>query len=467
MGVEHFVGRDDAVKRLHQVLTGQETAGGKLTVQSIEGPGGIGKTFLFNHAVADVDLGNRNYLTLRIDGNDRSARTLVRAVARVADGAEAEPIRGRAPGYYFPSVDRVVKAIETIRSEAVAEFQQRHPNSEAGPQAFRRFLDLAFEAGKRINNALPKTKKHVNFHELHELVPLIDETVPQMVSLREEVPWLWERLGLGGSTALRNAIKENACRPLADALVSDLSAILKKYRTDDANKLTHGKVTGIDRLLLTIDDYEMLQDPLGEFLVGHLLPGLRSANFQSVVIILGRDQLEATHPGWDQHLKSNLLRCISLTPLSRPEMDQLVESYGVTAHAEMERAWRDTQGYPLYVQLWIEEMASGGRTAVMLKRFHDRTTRWMSDRQKQWLQRTLFLDEVNIRTLRAMLGNEPEAGEAFRWFECEGSVRDTSGGVFRVREYLRSRLIDYLRVSDPDHCEQLRRKGQLAMSARR
>jgi hypothetical protein len=454
-----FVGRHEPLQRLVAVLTGRERAEGRLTIQSIEGPGGIGKTFLFNHALSGVDLGNRNYLTLRIDGGDPSARTLVRAVARMVDGAEAAAIRDRVSGYYFPSVDRVVKAIETIRSEGVAEFKQKHPDNENGRTAFLRFLDMAFEAGKRINDAIPITKKHVNFHELDKLKRLIEDTVPQMANLREEAPWWWERLGIGGSTALRNAIKENACRPLADALHSDLSAILAGYRGKDLFKAAHSKIKGIDRLLLILEDYEMLQDPLGEFFVGHLLPALRSANFQSVVVIIGRDQLEATHPAWDQHLKPNLLTRIALAPLSRLEMDQLVESYGVRAHDEKERAWRDTQGYPFYVQLWIEEVASGGRGAVMLKRFHDRTTRWMSDRERTWLQYTLFLDEVNIRTLRGMVGNEQEAVEAFRWFEREGSVRDTSGSAFRVREYLRSRLIDYLRVSDPDRCEELRERA--------
>jgi hypothetical protein len=373
-------------------------------------------------------------------------------------------------------VDRVVKAIETIRSEAVAEFKERHPDNENGQLALLQLLDMAFEAGKRLNDAVPTTKKHFNFHELEKhinvqelekLVQLIEDMVPLMVSLREEAPWFWERLGLlDRSTALRNAIKENACRPLADALHSDLSAILAGYRSKDQFEATHSKIEGIDRLLLILDDYEMLQKPLGEFLVGYLLPALRSANFESVVMILGRDQLEATHPAWDQHFKPNLLERIALARLLRPETDQLVESYGVRAHDDKERAWRDTQGYPLYVQLWTEEVASGGRSAIMLKRFHDRTTRWLSDREKGWLQHTLFLEEVNIRTLQGMLDDEQQAKEAFKWFECEGSVRDTTGEAFRVREYLRSRLIDYLRVSDPDYCEQLQHRGRLAMNGR-
>ncbi len=465
MGAQHFVGRADALRQVHDVLTGVGTAGGNLTVQSIEGPGGIGKTFLFDHALAGIDLTARNYLTLRINSNEPSELTLLRAIERMVNNAEADAIRHRPSRYYFPSVDRVVTAIETIRSAARAEFEEQHPDNDTAMKAFLRFLDLAFEAGKRVNDAFPITEKYVNARKLAPAQRLIEATVPLMGSLRKEARRWFETVGwFSQSRALRNSVKENACRPLANGLVSDLSAILTRYRTQDRLKATHGKVRGIDRLLLVLDDYERLQYSLGEFLVCHLLPTLRSVNFQSVVFVLGRDQLAATHPAWDHHLKANMLQCIELSPFSKHEMDQLVESYGVTSPSEKQRAWNDTQGYPYYVQLWIEEMESGGRTALMLKRFHDRTTRWMGERERGWLQHMLFLDAVNKRTLRAMLDDGREAEEAFAWFERAGSVRDTSGSFFRVRGYLRSRLIDYLRASDPERCEQLQRKGEAAMN---
>ena len=434
-------------------------------MQSVEGPGGIGKTCLFNHVLETNNLGNRNYLTLKIDGNvdgnDPSAQSLVRSVSRLVDSAEADAIRGKPAGYYFQSVGRVTKAIETIRSEAVVEFQKKHPNSEDGRAALLRFLDLAFEAGKRVNDAIPITKKHVNIRELEKAKRLLEEIIPTLVSLQEEGANFWEHFGMfSSSRALRNSIKENACKALADALVSDLSAILKHYRPVDKGTAAHRKVSGIDRLLLILDDYEKLQEFLNEFLVGHLLPALRSANFESTVILLVRDQLEVTHPAWDQHLKPNLLKRMALDHLQRAEMNELVEAFGIRSAVEKDRAWRDTQGYPFYVQLWIEEVESGGRSAVMLKRFYDRTTRWMNERERRWLEHTLFLDAVNIRSLRGMLGSDSEAHEAFRWFERNGSVRDTVGTSFRVREYLRSRLVDYLRASDPDRCDELESLSQ-------
>ncbi len=48
------------------------------------------------------------------------------------------------------------------------------------------------------------------------------------------------------------------------------------------------------------------------------------------------------------------------------------------------------------------------------------------------------------------------------WFQAEGSVRDTTTPAFRVREYVRSRLADYLKLTDPDRHADLERKGRAA-----
>jgi hypothetical protein len=376
------------------------------------------------------------------------------------DSADAEASRGHLDRACFPVVARVIEAIEAIRSEALAEFEKHSLSKKEGYGAFSRFLDLTFAAGKHVNDIVPLTQQYVNVKELENHREALQALIPIRESLREETLGFFERLGLGKETALRNTIKGNACRPFADALLSDLSAILVGYRAEDWYKPSRSKIEGIDRLLLILDDYEKLQASIGEFVVSYLLPALKSARFESVVIILGRDQLQATHPAWDQHLRPILLPRIVLEPLSRQDMEELVESYGVRSSGEKERAWQDTQGYPFYVQLWIEEVESGGRSVVMLKRFYDRTTRWMSDKEKEWLHLTLFLEEVNKWSLRSMTENDEEAQDAFRWFEREGSVRDTVGGVFRVREYLRSRLSDYLCISDLDLYEQWERKGR-------
>ncbi len=171
MPVDHFVGRQDDISRLAAVLTGEERAGGKLTVQSIEGPPGIGKTCLFDHVLRTTDLGSRHYLTLKIDGNvdgnDPSAKNLVRSVARLVASAEADAIRDRPTGFYFPAVGRVIKAIDRIRDDAASEFRKRSPDCEEGRAALLRFLDLAIaEAGGRSAVMLKRFHDRIDRSEI-------------------------------------------------------------------------------------------------------------------------------------------------------------------------------------------------------------------------------------------------------------------------------------------------------------
>lgn len=459
MSAEHFIGRKNAVKQLQDVLVGKKKSGGNITIQSIEGPGGIGKTCLFDHAFDSVDIKKQNYLILRIDGNSLSTNTVDQAVTTLIDSAKANNPLRNPPRHYFPTVQNISNNIESLRVELSDEIKIKSPENEMN---YINYINFAMSAGEKLNELSPKTKSYIDFEKMRSFQPLIHEALPIIESLQEETPSFFERLGIGNSTALRNAIKKDACAELSRAFFSDISAILSGYQNKDFFKASHSKIHGIDKLLLIIDDYEKLQHSFEAILVNHLLSSLRSAEFESFIFIIGRDQLEATNPAWDQHLKKHLMPRIELTPLSMDEMYEFVESYGIDEVGEKERAWRDTHGYPFYVQLWIDEHTSGGRSALMLKRFYDRTTRWMNEQQKNWLKHVLFLNEINIYTLQKMFENKNEASAVFEWFQQEGSIRDTYGSVFRVREYLRSRLIDYLQISDPESCDLLRRKGEIS-----
>lgn len=461
MAKAKFVGRQEETVRLQAVLKGELAAGRRLVVQSIEGPGGIGKTSCYDHALESVDLSGRQYLSMRISGQSSVPGSVARAVTQLIETAEADALRGQPAGRYFPSVSRVVKVMEYLRAEALAQFLTLPSQNEDGKVAVAEYIDMAFSLGHVVNDLAPKTKGYFNAEAMEKHRPMIEAAIPKLTALVKETPNYFQRLGIvDGMLGLRNKIRHNACELLAEAFVSDLAAILSGYRYRDLFKPSHRKIDSIDRLLLVIDDYEETQRYLGEFLVTYVLPALRNAKFETVVIVLGRDQLEATHVGWSHHHKPVLLEPIVLKPLARDEMDVLVESFGMGSPAEKERAWKDTRGYPLYVQLWSEEAQSGGRSAIVVKRFYDRTTRWMSKQEKRWLEDTLFLDEVDKRTLRKALGSTEEAEKAFRWFENDGSVRDTTSDRFRVREYLRSRLKDYIRISDPDRYEELERKAK-------
>jgi hypothetical protein len=91
-------------------------------------------------------------------------------------------------------------------------------------------------------------------------------------------------------------------------------------------------------------------------------------------------------------------------------MGEMVKAHGRTGADELKRAWADTMGNPSLVTLWLEEARESGHgegpSIGMLKRFHDRTTHWMSEEQKRWLCHALFLPKVNVETFASSLGSD-------------------------------------------------------------
>lgn len=329
-----------------------------------------------------------------------------------------------------------------------------------------RLLSASVECGRRLNELIPGTKSVIDFEVAGKYLPDVEAVIKTLPPLLDEVPGVLEKLGVTHGAALRNALRANALAALADAFVSDFTALLSGYEGRNLFRPAQPKVKGVDRLLLVIDDYESLQSHFGEFLVTYLMPRLEQCRFETVAVIIGRDQLALTHPGWGQHHQRHMAPPISLSALSRGEMEELVRKNGRSSRKELDRAWADTLGYPLLVTLWLDEAREAGHgegpSIGMLKRFHDRTTHWLTEEQRRWLDHALFLPRVNVETFAAMLGDGEEARRAMQWFEGDGSVRDAQGRVFKVREYVRSRLADYLEAIDPARFRDLQaRAGQV------
>lgn len=459
MSSDSFVGRHDVVPNLIKALDGSLRGSGKLTLQGIAGPGGIGKSMLLDHALDKVDLEQRGYLTMSFTGEGAS-EGLVQLLRRAIESTPTPALKNKPVGFYFPSVRRAMTVMDEIRRQAVSEAAKT--TEKMDPSVVGEWIDAAMGAGQALNDVSKVTANWVSFKELEKYVPALKQSLPALVALRNESPGFLARLGLGGDSTLRNTIRDNPAHALADALMADLSAIISGYRRSDWAKPAHAKVAGVERLLLIVDDYEFVHEPMGRFLVGELLPMLRHAQFETVAIILGRDPLASTHVEFDgKDFERHQLPQIAVDRLLREDLDRLLANHGFHDLDVQARAWRDTEGYPYYVQLWMEEAKSGGG-AEMARRFHRRTTRWMTPKQAGWLDATLFLDDVNKESLRWVLDDPGDAEAVFNWFEKEGSVRDGSAGTFRVREYLRVRLLTYLRNSDPTRYHLLEQRGASA-----
>src|SRR5438034_1294126 len=94
-----FVGRERPVERLHEVLDGRPFGGGKLTILSIEGPGGVGKTRLLDHVLVGGRFTHRNYLVMRLDGGANTVSAgLFGGVSRLVNSARATRIQAKPAG---------------------------------------------------------------------------------------------------------------------------------------------------------------------------------------------------------------------------------------------------------------------------------------------------------------------------------------------------------------------------------
>jgi hypothetical protein len=231
--------------------------------------------------------------------------------------------------------------------------------------------------------------------------------------------------------------------------------LLAGYHWKDSAKPMPEKIADCDELTMILDDYEHLVEYAGQFLVSYLLPQLRDSRVAgAVVVVSGRDHVKDTDPSWEQHLQSNLLEGINVGPLDKSDIAKIAEAENVSPH----QLWADTEGYPYFIQLWIEADKSG-ESALALKRFYVRTTRWMSTQEQEWLKNCVVLDTVNLDTLLVLTGSRDDAVRILQWFEGESSVRATDTEVWTVRKYIRARLWRYLELEDPSGFAALRRKA--------
>ena len=237
-----FVGRTDATKQLQAVLKGELASGSPATVCSIEGPGGIGKTALLQHALARVDLGALKYLLLSIDGGGAERSNVFNLASRLVDGAESGPTSKHPPGHFFPRTKRVLSVVADVLKECASEFNRVVADDEESQLNFKTLLDAAMAVGEAINRTLPSTKPWLDCSESSRRK--IEEAIEKVHSLKPTLRWLGGILPDVWGVEQRNAVKANALNALSDALLVDLSAILSGYRGRDFLKPTHGKQEG-------------------------------------------------------------------------------------------------------------------------------------------------------------------------------------------------------------------------------
>lgn len=455
MGKGAFVGRESEGDRIRQIVERGEKRKG-LVVQSIEGPGGVGKSSLFRRSLREVDLAAHGYLKLEVTGSAYSVKdsggndslaAIDQVVAALVASADNDAVAAKPPGYFFPATRDAITAVNEVRAEIRKELIEKWQVNPDDIESVKKVIKGAALVA-RIGNFFPNLPQ-VDANALSGLADEAEDTARQLNALQEGTVYLWERLGIGSASTLREAVKKDPAGALANALVADLKAILLGDHEGNALSPGHGKIKGAERLLLIIDDYEALMPVLDSFLVDHLLKLLKQAGFPCTVIVLGRDKLVATNAAWDKDHADVLADRLRIRPLAKPQVIELLQQSNVLDAQEYERAWSDTQGLPFHVHLWMEELEDGGRSALALKQLYDRITIWMNKKQIEWMEHVAFMPAVTEDSLSLILGDDDEGRQAYEWFEGEASIRDQFAMPFKMIEFARSRVQDYIALRSP------------------
>ncbi len=432
-------------------------AGPGVSIVSISGTGGVGKSYLVNHVIEELQARREGLVVLKVDGSDKDrVHDFAGLVEQLAPRRMPPPADPRKD--YFGHVRDVLELHRDVVSEANRELEK------AGqPDEMRRTVSAMLRAGHTLNQALPFTKDYFNAEFWGGDDGLAVAGLDAAWDLARGLDAVRDSTWVPGvvrdlvGVSMKNRVKRDLFAVTAEQLVLDLKAMTTGWSWRDTFKATQAKVAGLERALLWFDDYEAIGPTLGSFLVSHLVPALAGGELPTVVLVAGRDDVRDTDASWSQHLDRSLTATIRLAPFDEAAALDYLAAAGVGP----ERAaaiWEMTQGFPFLLSLLAEEAAdTESGTVVFLQRFYERTTRWMSPTQRDWFEKACYLPEVNEDTLERFFA--PERTPVIQaWFQREASIRDPGAAQRRVRPLIRDKVLRYLESRSPKkHREALAR----------
>lgn len=424
----------------HQVCSWFETQAepGKIDIYGISGYGGIGKSYLLRHVLEHVRPVTKGYLSITLDGSDPSILGDLIGIYDHSLAPRSVPL-GKQNYDYFPHARKLAREHGKL-ARAVNNAVKKTASSDDVKNA----AAWIFKGGSFLNNTVPKTKDYVDFDALKkhgvdqhfaDAVDLLAELKPLAISSWIPGP-VKDLVGITYSERL----KSDLYRLAADEWTSDLCAILNRYRGNDLYKLTHSPIKGLDKLLLIIDDFEILGKTIIEFVTTALIPALMSSNFHTTLIFVGRDDLSDAHVTFQHHLAHLVRQKIRLDKFKDDVTRGMFIEAGYSED-ELGKLMDESLGYPFLVNLLCE--AKGGSVSFY-KQFYERTTRWMGAKEKEWVLPLSYLDRITEESVTTMLPSASPSS-VLDWFKHEASLRDPHAEWYVISPYIRRTLIEFHR----------------------
>lgn len=411
---------------------------GRVDIYGLSGYGGIGKSFLLRHVLDSKRPAEKGFLTVSVDGSDTSILGDFMAIYDRRLAPRSVP-RGKRDFDYFPHARRLAREHAKL-TRAVNDAMKRAD----WPDDVKEAAKWIFRGGSFLNKSIPKTKEFVDFDALKKqgLDVRFDEAVDLIASLRP----------LANSSLLPGPVKDvfgvtyterlksDLFGLAADEWIADLCAILNRYRRTDRFRLTHSPIKGLNRLLLVIDDFEILGKTIVAFVTSALIPALEQSNFHTKLIFVGRDDLSDANVSFQHHLSHLIQEKLRLDTFPEDVARAMFMEAGY-AEAELPTLMQESLGYPFLVKLLCE--AKGGSVSFY-QQFYERTTRWIGPVEREWVLPLCYLDRITEASVACMLPSVPPTS-VIEWFKHEASLRDPNEEWYVIAPYIRRTLIEYHR----------------------
>ena len=410
----------------------------RVDIFGISGYGGIGKSFLLRHAFEHYRPERNGYLSITLDGSNQS---ILGDFMGLYDRflAPRSILCGKQNFDYFPHARHL--AIEHTKLSRSVRNDIKHSKS---PDKVKEAANWILRGGSFLNKTVPKTKEFLDFETLKKygIEEKIEDAIDLLASLKklDSSSWLPGPLKDIAGITYRERLTADLYRLAADEWIADLSAILNRYQRIDRWKLMHSPIKGINRLLLVIDDFEILGKTIIDFITTALIPALKKANFHSTLIFVGRDDISDAHVAFQHHL-SHLVREKIRLDRFNDEIAKTMFTNAGYAEAELDSLLDESLGYPFLVKLLCD--AKGGSVSFY-QQFFERTTRWMAPTEKQWVLPLCYLDRITETSVELMIPDVPPSS-VVGWFKHEASIRDPAAEWYVIAPYIRRTLLEFHR----------------------